>query len=1299
MAKATNQGPEADRSSSPIAYTVDSAAALEDMVEMPGYLMPAHEGGIPQMGRVSCSFCGVGDGATLDRVPETPPAAEAGPPPGTAGKLSIQSGAEMRSFSAKVVDKGFLQVSTSAPIVSPGGVVRGEFEALPGQNDAGVRLRFVGREVERSRTSNGLLVAHHFRRFTDHLTAYREVVRDGTPTAGCIKLRHSMMRQRAAYPIHTAPTVLDPETGKRRAISYAEAIDRFADLLLAHRSSGVSGGATEPARTLLYASGQCDYFAVFAVQEVFRLLGCRNLTGNAEHCLNAGAVHNEMLTGQEGPFLTIAQVLGGTNRVFLFNGWNGFIGHPPVFKAILSKPDLDAYLVEVMVTESAKALAEKLGKERVLLIHPRSDPHLALSVAHELMKRHPGAVNQRFIDRFGDRAAFESYAALACSEQFAPERVADRIAPEAEYAPRLLSGIQQLAFKFAQESVVPINIPSVGLSQTSGAVAHCLWGSLLGVLGKYGLNADGTIAGGTLRLAGQINAESEVQGMSRKYFMGRLPIAQAADAARRMGLPPDAYDAVLRDTPRAALDYSDPTPGTRELFVCMGTQFEANMMGRRRWIEKLETEGNALVVIDPIPDPFSEEHAALIIPSPPHPAAPKLYQNGEWKFTLSVPQKKAAPETRSDATILYDAIASITKKLQRAPELAAAHPDLARLAASGYLGKRFCPPEDGGGLTRIGGEVSRAELWERILDYLGGGQGPLYCLPEYADGRPIPWTELVERGSVYYGGIGTTRYKLDYDDPDASPYRDVLRRPQRFRFFTPTPLDLEIPTGTLFNSGRSTLYDERERIAFAIGTFNSGKATPLVGMPDENPLFVSPSFAHKNGLSTGQRVKLRSPDNGADVELPVVVSDRVKGDSVYASFHKSRAQMERGVYINDVTSHEGRCPYTSQTSMKATRVVVERAVKQEPVVASDSASRRTRVDTTHIDPLAEIPIWPGRDRPLQITDILHETHDVYTLRLQGDPLCRFAYYPGQYITFNLPIDGKRVLRSYSVSSTPTRPYVLEVTIKRVPGGLVSNWIIDNLKVGDKLDLTGPKGKFCLVPGKIPKKLLFLAAGSGITPLMSMARLLCDVAADVDLKFFNSVRSPNDVVYHEELQMMSSRYRMFEPIVITSSRGPGKGWTGLSGRISRSMIELVAPDLHDRHVYTCGPEGFMAEAKRLLGEMGFDLAHLHAESFGAARTAPVVTPDGTEEGEFHVEFARAGKRVRAKKTLPLLELAESHDVTLDYGCRTGSCGDCKVRLLSGEVASGGDGGLTDEERAAGWVLSCVSTPKADCVIDA
>ncbi|MBI4640020.1 MAG: hypothetical protein HY731_04965, partial [Candidatus Tectomicrobia bacterium] len=731
------------------------------------------------------------------------------------------------------------------------------------------------------------------------------------------KLNTSMGQQRPVFPIHASPSILDRTTGQRKSISYEEAISRLADLLLAHRPP--------EARTLIYACGQIDYFTIFSFQEVFRLLGIRNLAGNAEHCLNAGAVHNEILTGQEGPFLTIDQSLNGDGRLFLLNGWNGLITHPPVFHQLVKRKTLDAYLVEVAVTESAQALALKLGPDRVLLIRSGSDPHLALAVAHEILTRYPQAVDRRFIERYADPQTFERYAALASGEQFASENVAARIAPEPSYEDRLIRAIRDIASKLVQPDVVPINIPSVGLSQTKGVVAHCLWGSLMAMLGKYGLRADGSPVGGTLRIPGQINAQTEVQGLSRRAFMGRIPMTDegSIETAKRMGLPDNAYEKALHDNARAALDYSD-LAAEPELFLCFGTQFESNMMGRSRWIQKLESPGTTLVVVDPIPDPFTLRRADLIIPSPPHAAAAKLYQNGEWRLTLSIPRKRAPRETRTDATIVYDAMAEISRRLREDATLRAAHPDLARHAESGYLRERFEPPEWGGGLLRVESEVSRPQLWERILTYMGGGVGPLYCRPEHADGQPIAWEELLQSGSIIYGGVGTTRYRLDYDDPNHVPFRNVFRQPRKFTFFVPTDQDLELPTGVILNSGRSTLTDDRVRMRFAISTFNSGKATPSVDMPDENPLHVSPLLAEKLGLSTGDQARVSNIETGESLILPVVVTDRVKGETVYVSFHKSRAEIEQGHYLNMLTSHTGRCPYTSQSNLKATKVLIER---------------------------------------------------------------------------------------------------------------------------------------------------------------------------------------------------------------------------------------------------------------------------------------------------------------------------------------------------------------------------------------
>lgn len=896
--------------------TIPHAGVLEDLATMPAYVMPDHHGGHPANGRFSCCFCGVGDGGSV-QMSETKRGGESAPAL-PQGEALLWVPRAMDPLPAMVTDDGRLFVRTHQALTPVGGVLSAQLEIN------GERTPVMVREVERKLTEHGKLFSQVFVPFRRSLSVTNSQIVDTTPTKGCVKLKHATVRQRPAFPIHVAPSVR--QGGERRSLGYAEGIARLADLVLAHR--GARG------KILLYCTGQLDYLAIFAIQEVFRLLGVRNLTGNAEHCLNAGASHNELLTGQEGPFLTIEQAIAGPNRFFLFNGWNGYITHPPPFLEVLKRDDADVFMTEVMVTESVKMVAKRLGTDRILLIRPGADPHLALAVAHELLTNHASALEPRFVERFASAESFERYKALALEPRFAPEAVARRIAAEPQYEATILAGIRRIAERMATPGVVPINIPSVGLSQTTGVVAHCLWGNAMAMLGKYGLNADGTPAGGTLRIPGQINAESEIQGLSGKYFMGRIPMAEHDEAARRMGLPPDAYAAVVDDPHRAALDYSEYEGDRPELIICFGTQFEANMMNRPKWLEKLSDPATTLVVVDPIPDPYTIENAELIIPSPPHPATTKVYQNGEWKLTLSVPQKAAPKETRSDATIVYDLMAEITERLARDEALRRAHPELVRHLESGYLRRRFCAPgfsddEYGiGGLLRVEGEVSRPQLWKRVLGYLGategGSHGPLYCLPTHADGRLVEWSDLLDQPGVVYGGVGVHRYKLDYDDPAAVPFRDVYRRPGRYRFFVPTEVDLELPEGILLNSGRSTLSDDKELVRFASTTFNSGKATPIVGMPDNNPLYVSPQLAARLSLRTGDDARITNRETGDSIVLPVVVSDRVKGQMIYTSFHKTKAQIERGLTVNTVTSHRGRCPYSNQTKLKVQSVTVER---------------------------------------------------------------------------------------------------------------------------------------------------------------------------------------------------------------------------------------------------------------------------------------------------------------------------------------------------------------------------------------
>ena len=349
-----------------------------------------------------------------------------------------------------------------------------------------------------------------------------------------------------------------------------------------------------------------------------------------------------------------------------------------------------------------------------------------------------------------------------------------------------------------------------------------------------------------------------------------------------------------------------------------------------------------------------------------------------------------------------------------------------------------------------------------------------------------------------------------------------------------------------------------------------------------------------------------------------------------------------------------------------------------------------------------LKLWSGGLTTLKVADIIEETPEVKTFRLVGEQPLLFSYQPGQFITFMMEIDGREVQRSYSMSSSPSRPHTLDVTVKRIPGGLVSNWLCDTVRLGDRLKIRGPSGKFTCF--QYPSdKLLLIAAGSGVTPVISMARWIVDTAATVDVKLLASFRSPPDIIFRRELEWMSARHNGLQvALTVTSSWRGSEGWTGLTGRINRQMIALLAPDFQDRHIFMCGPEAFMADVRAVLRELDYDLAKLHSESFGTGRVAQGITPATPEldlGGPLHqVRFTQSGLSVTTGEHVTLLELAEAHGIEIDYSCRSGNCGECMVKCR-GAVALDRGCEISADEQAKGWVYACSSRARSDLEIDA
>ena len=269
--------------------------------------------------------------------------------------------------------------------------------------------------------------------------------------------------------------------------------------------------------------------------------------------------------------------------------------------------------------------------------------------------------------------------------------------------------------------------------------------------------------------------------------------------------------------------------------------------------------------------------------------------------------------------------------------------------------------------------------------------------------------------------------------------------------------------------------------------------------------------------------------------------------------------------------------------------------------------------------------WGEQDQAeLVCRTVLEITHDVKTFMFEpiGDKV--FHFEPGQFITLQLEIDGQPISRCYTISSPPTRPHLIAITVKRVIGGPVSNWLHDNVAPGTRITVLAPLGQFTLSGPPAPKY-LFLSAGSGITPVMSMTRTLFDLGSDADIVFVHAARTPADIIFRRELEAIAAVMPNIRVVHICEGDYPSERWMGLRGRLTTAALQAIAPDLAERVTYTCGPPAYMAAVRRVLGEAGYDMANYHEESF-AFDSLP-----GAEQARRR--SAAPGRRGRATPTPP------------------------------------------------------------------
>ncbi|TDT92616.1 ferredoxin-NADP reductase [Azorhizobium sp. AG788] len=371
-------------------------------------------------------------------------------------------------------------------------------------------------------------------------------------------------------------------------------------------------------------------------------------------------------------------------------------------------------------------------------------------------------------------------------------------------------------------------------------------------------------------------------------------------------------------------------------------------------------------------------------------------------------------------------------------------------------------------------------------------------------------------------------------------------------------------------------------------------------------------------------------------------------------------------------------------------------------------ARTIRPDPRLASPAEVPPTWdPERDDALVVRQVRQETADVKTFVLASATPARFRYLPGQFITLDLDIDGTRLNRCYTLSSSPTRPDTAAITVKRVPGGPVSNFLHDRLREGSVLRAVGPMGDFTCAQHEAPRY-LFLSGGSGITPVMSMARAHWDLATGADIAFLHSARTPADIIFRAELELMARTTPTFRFAAICEADAPFEPWHGLRGRLSLAHLEAVVPDFRTREVFVCGPAPYMAAVRDMLRSAGFDMARHHEESFDFATLAAAEPEVGVEviaaEGEagatrmHRVEFRKSGRVIECPEDMNVLEAARRAGMRLPSSCTKGLCGTCKCKLTEGTVEMKHGGGIRQREIDAGMVLICCARPTSDLVIE-
>lgn len=412
------------------------------------------------------------------------------------------------------------------------------------------------------------------------------------------------------------------------------------------------------------------------------------------------------------------------------------------------------------------------------------------------------------------------------------------------------------------------------------------------------------------------------------------------------------------------------------------------------------------------------------------------------------------------------------------------------------------------------------------------------------------------------------------------------------------------------------------------------------------------------------------------------------------------------------SSDGGDPPSNSQTT--SARPPTSQEAKSPATASAECCNDSTEVCATEEEQSTDqpdiskglLPVAKKKLCRLRVAQIYQETVDVKTFRLVachggGIP---FSYLPGQFLTLTMPTGDKPIRRSYTMSSSPTQGYFCEITVKREEQGAGSRYLHDAVKVNDTLEVQAPSGKFVFT-GKEADSIVLISGGVGITPMMSITRALTDMGWNGDIYFIAACRDPEHLIFQSELKRLQARHPNLH-VFIAMSRIAKDADGYHRGRLSKDRLAEWVPGIASKWIHLCGAPPMMDAVKQMLAELAVPREKIHTENFGsqqkpqaraAEREKIQKTPPVEKAGT--VTFQKSDTSTEFLPDETVLEASERVDVNIDYSCRTGSCGVCRVKLLSGSVTMEVEDGLDPDDKASGMILACQAKSTGNLEIDA